>query len=235
LPAALLHAPLTRPDGTPNRLGQLTLTHCTVLPGFALVAEPSGLQLTAQSSILGTVLTGELVTAGFSDSIVDATSPTEVACAALDGASAGGALSLAGCTVIGKVHTTLLNLVCNSIFWAGLAAADVFPAPLWSDRKQAGCVRFSFLPPNAITPRQFECVEQASFSAQPLFFSLTYGDPGYAKLLDSTPDAVRRGAEDGGEMGAFHFVAAPLRESDLRVRLQEFLPVGMEFGIIYQN
>jgi hypothetical protein len=46
---------------------------------------------------------------------------------------------------------------------------------------------------------------------------------------------VRRGADDGGEMGAFHFVLAPLREDDLRVRLQEYVPVGMEFGIIYQN
>ena len=55
------------------------------------------------------------------------------------------------------------------------------------------------------------------------------------KLLTSTPDVVRRGADDGGEMGAFHFVLGPLRESDLRVRMQEYLPVGLEFGIIYQN
>ena len=55
------------------------------------------------------------------------------------------------------------------------------------------------------------------------------------KLLTSTPDVVRRGADDGGEMGAFHFVSGPLRESDLRVRMQEYLPVGLEFGIIYQK
>ena len=36
-------------------------------------------------------------------------------------------------------------------------------------------------------------------------------------------------------MCAFHFVLAPLRETDLRVRMQEYLPVGLEFGIIYQN
>jgi hypothetical protein len=140
-----------------------------------------------------------------------------------------------GCTVIGKVHATLLDLISNTIFWAGLAAGDTWKAPLLADRKQAGCVRFSFLPPHAVTPRQFECVEQAPGSPQPLFFSLRYGDPPYAKLLTATDDTIRRGADDGGEMGAFHFVLAPLRETDLLVRLQEYVPAGLEFGIIYEN
>jgi hypothetical protein len=34
-------------------------------------------------------------------------------------------------------------------------------------------------------------------------------------------------------MGAFHFVLAPLRETDLRVRMQEYTPVGLEFGVFY--
>jgi hypothetical protein len=46
---------------------------------------------------------------------------------------------------------------------------------------------------------------------------------------------IRRGADDSGEMGAFHFLLAPLRETDLRVRIREFLPVGLEFGIFYQT
>ena len=96
-------------------------------------------------------------------------------------------------------------------------------------------MRFSFLPAGAKTPRRFECVERAIAGPQPIFFALRYGRPGYLKLLPSTPDVVRRGADDGGEMGAFHFVLAPLRETDLRVRMQEYLPVGLEFGIIYQN
>jgi hypothetical protein len=36
-------------------------------------------------------------------------------------------------------------------------------------------------------------------------------------------------------MGAFHFLLAPLRETDLRVRMQEYLPVGLEFGIFYET
>jgi hypothetical protein len=148
---------------------------------------------------------------------------------------AGGALTLTGCTVIGKVHATELTLVSSCIFLSKLAAGDTWAAPLIADRRQAGCVRFSYLPAGAMTPRQFKCVEQKLAGAQPIFFALRYGAPGYAKLLASTPDAIRRGASDGGEMGAFHFLLAPLREGDLRIRLQEYLPVGMEFGIIYEN
>jgi hypothetical protein len=68
-----------------------------------------------------------------------------------------------------------------------------------------------------------------------LFYSLRYGDAAYAKLLPATDDLIRRGADDSGEMGAFHFLLAPLRETDLRVRIREFLPVGLEFGIFYQT
>lgn len=108
-------------------------------------------------------------------------------------------------------------------------------APLWSARKQQGCVRFSFVPAGAILPRHFECVQQAPCAPQPLFYSLRYGDPGYCKLLPSTDSSIREGADDGGEMGAFHFVFAPQRETDLRTRLQEYMPVNLQYGIFYEN
>jgi hypothetical protein len=248
-PIALLHVPKLAADGSGNGLGQMDIIHCTLVPGWSvdsqgqpnfgahpvLVAEPSGLKVTIEKSILGGIRIGPLATVCASDSIVDATDRTYVAYAGLDGASGGGALTLEGCTVIGKVHATLLSLVSNSTFWAGLASGDSWTTALIADRKQEGCVRFSFLPAGARTPRRFECVEQSLASPQPLFFALRYGHPGYAKLLVSTPGVIRRGADDGGEMGAFHFVLGPLRENDLRVRIQEYLPVGLEFGIIYQN
>ena len=146
-----------------------------------------------------------------------------------------------GCTVVGKIYSELLTLISNSIIWAALSAADtaatppLWAAPLWAVRRQEGCVRFSYLPEGAIVPRRFKCVEQAVGVPQPLFYSLSYGDPPYMKLAPVTDDAIRRGADDGGEMGAFHFVLATLRETDLRVRMQEFLPVGLEFGVFYEN
>ena len=248
-PVALVHVPALRPDGSTNQLQALNIAHCTLVPGWSvdtegnplfatapgLVAEPAGVNVSVERSLLGAVRTTEFVTVTMADSIVDATDPANVAYAALDNAGAAGNLTLSGCTVAGKVHAVLLQLISDSVFWGALLAGDSWKTPLISDRKQEGCVRFSFLPAAARTPRRFECIEQTIAGPQPIFFALRYGRPGYMKLLTSTPDVVRRGADDGGEMGAFHFVSGPLRESDLRVRMQEYLPVGLEFGIIYQN
>lgn len=247
--AALVHVPQLAPDGSENHLGTLSILHCTLVPGWsvdrqgnpnfasspALLAEASGLQINIEKSITGAMRASALVSVCGCDSIVDATDRTLVVYAAIDGVSGGGALTLQGCTVIGKVHASLLTLVSNSIFWSALSAGDTWAASLIADRKQEGCVRFSFLPIGAKTPRRFECVEETLASTQPIFFALRYGNAGYCKLMSATPDAVRRGADDGGEMGAFHFVLGPLRETDLRIRIEEYLPAGLEFGIIYQN
>jgi len=248
-PAALLHVPAARPGAGTNLIEAVVVSHCTLVPGWSvdtsggprfptqpvLVAEPAGLTVTARRSILGAIRAGQFVTVTATDSIVDSSDPANVAAADLGGVAGVGTLTLDGCTIVGKVHAVLLSLVSNSILWGGRLAGDAWTTALVADRKQEGCVRFSFLPAGAKTPRQFECVERAIAGPQPIFFALGYGRPGYLKLLTSTPDAVRRGADDGGEMGAFHFVLAPLRESDLGVRLQEYMPVGLEFGILYQN
>ena len=248
-PVALIHVPAKASGGGDNQLGSLAINHCTLVPGWALapngapqqgnapalVAAPAGLQISIQKSVIGALRIESLATANLSDSILDATSRTNVAYAASDNSSAGGALTLQGCTVIGKVHATLFSLISNSIVWAGLAPKDAWTAPLIADRKQTGCIRFCFLPIASITPRQFQCVEQAENAPQPVFYSLRYGDPAYAKLAPSTDPAIRQGADDGGEMGAFHFVLAPQRETDLRVRIQEYLPVGLEFGVFYET
>jgi hypothetical protein len=248
-PAALVRVPLLRPNSTPNLLAELHMLHCTVLPGWTLdtaanpleptaptlIAEASGVQIVGERSIFGAIRSVSDAITHFTDSVVDATDPRGIAYAALDGELGGGVLTLRGCTVVGKVHAVELSLVTNTILWAALGTADTWTSALIADRRQEGCVRFSFLPVNAITPRRFQCVEQALASAQPVFFTLRYGHPAYLKMLACTDGRIRRGADDGGEMGAFHFVLAPQRESDLKVRLQEYLPVGLEVGLVYQS
>jgi hypothetical protein len=248
--SALVHVPATDANNNANALSLLQIKHSTLVPGWALspqgapqqagqpalIVAPAGTQAVVQLSILGSVQVQGLATASISDSIIDANGLTGVAYAALDGLSGGGALTLQGCTVIGKVHATLLTLVSDCILWAGLAAADTaWKAPLWADRKQQGCVNFSYLPEGAITPRQYECVAEGPATPGPLFESLRYGDPNYCKLFSNTDDSVRRGAHDGGEMGGFHFLLSPQRETDLQARMQEYLPVGLEYGIFYQT
>jgi hypothetical protein len=372
-PVALVHVPAQAPDGSGNLLTTLKIQHCTLVPGWrvgtdgtpqeptspTLIVEASATEVIVENSILGAVQTTLLVNFNATNSSIDSCDRTNVAYSALDSLGPGGPLTLQGCTVVGKVHATMLSLVSDSIFWAapskppcapvflsttpfssvdfttppnaagdtlvvgtpnlldptiqqllstvpvpnvtnqqicgGLqlapgvhvnayvptaaerggdfssfaatfpdpSPANPFPivggvippqrfgdtfawrvsptpsdpwlAPLWADRKQEGCVRFSFLPIGAQVPRQFQCVDEVLAGPVPIFFTTRYGRPGYLKLLTSTPDVIRRGADDGGEMGAFHFVLGPLRETDLRIRMQEYLPVGLEFGIIYQN
>lgn len=67
----------------------------------------------------------------------------------------------------------------------------------------------------------------------PSFESVRYGDAAFAQLRRTCPVQIRTGAEDGSEMGAFCVLKEPQREANLRIRLDEYLPVGLEAGLIY--
>jgi hypothetical protein len=67
----------------------------------------------------------------------------------------------------------------------------------------------------------------------PSFEADQYGRPGFAQLRLTCPPQIRTGAADGSEMGAFCTLKQPQRESNLRMRLDEYLPVGLEAGVIY--
>lgn len=169
--------------------------------------------------------------------IVDATAPDRIAFRG-PGVSAlapGCALTLESCTVIGKVHTQQLTLASDSLFVAVLAAGgDTWMAPLWAERRQHGCVRFSYVPSGARTPRRYHCQpEEGDRQTRPHFTSLRYGDPGYCQLRLSTADRIRRGAHDESEMGVLHDLFQPQRETNLSVRLDEYLRFGLEAGLIY--
>jgi hypothetical protein len=194
-------------------------------------------------------------------SIVDAEDPTNVAYAALDDAGAGGTCSIINSTIIGTVHTELLKLASNSIF---LSRTEDDSAPVRSERCQTGCVRFSWLPLEARVPRRYRCQPDLEVAEQievatkqaggtistseremitesvvaqivPAFTSLGYGQPGYGQLRISAPEQIRTGADDEAEMGAFHDLFQPQRESNLRTRLDEYLRFGLEAGIFYET
>jgi hypothetical protein len=251
--AALLDVPLARTSGAENLLEQLTLTDCTLVPGWGFeaatgdgkpqkFAQPkrpvlqlaaNAVTLTATNSIVGGIRSNPLATVALTNCIVDATDPSYTAYAAGDDTSGGAALTMNGCTVVGRVHASVLQYVSDCIFWAN-DDRQLGPG-LVADRRQQGCVRFSFLPFRAVVPAHYECVQQKVAGVWPAFVTTRYGQPGYMKLMACTDDAIRRGADDGSEMGAYHFAMAPQRESDLQIRMQEYAPVGMEFGIVYQT
>lgn len=66
----------------------------------------------------------------------------------------------------------------------------------------------------------------------PSFTAIHYGRPGYAQLRLSSQSQIRTGAADGSEMGAFSHLKQPQRETNLRIRLEEYLPFGLDAGLI---
>ncbi len=67
----------------------------------------------------------------------------------------------------------------------------------------------------------------------PSFTASHYGHQGYAQLRLACPLQIRTGAEDGAEMGAFSHLKQPQRETNLRIRLEEYLPFGLDAGLLY--
>ncbi len=208
------------------------IQHATLAPGTpganapSLIVEPEAARLTVSRAILGAVQTAAEAQASWSDAILDASNDAAVAYAGLDGTSPGAPLTVARCSVCGEVRTAELTLAENSLFLD----------PVTATRRQAGCVRFSYVAPGSRTPRRFHCQptdETTAAQLRPQFTSLRHGDPGYFQLTLDTPTEIRRGADDESEMGAFASLRQPQREDALRIRLAEYLRVGLEAGIFF--
>lgn len=277
----IVGAALRVSPGANNKLKRLRLRlrHCTLVPGLSLqnsgepgspdspslVVESPNVSVEIDHCVVGGLRVAREAQVRITDSIVDATSETGVAYAAVDDTSAGGPLHVINSTVIGKVHAAEMPMVSNTIFMARvLASGDSWVAPVHSERKQAGCVRFSFVPPGSRTPRRHRCQPDLEIAKQgekaesegnglltqaqrdairkgieawlaPSFTTLRYGLPGYAQLRRSCPVQIRTGAADESEMGAFHDLYQPQRETNLHVRLEEYLRFGLEAGIFYET
>ena len=247
----LLHATLVpgrslTEDGAPG----------TVLPSIVVDAGPDDAPLNAQLqiqcafSILGAVecpVHAEGV--WLLDSILDALSDAGNALAGTGGA-AGPPLTGERSTVFGQLNIRQLSL-----------SESIVTGHVETVRTQEGCVRFSWVPDGSRTPRRFRCQPDLAVDAaiedalarnpaltlaertqvtnfvlgylRPGFSAVRYGRPEYAQLRLSSPLEIRTGAEDGSEMGAFSHVKQPQRESNLRIRLDEYLPFGLQAGILY--
>jgi septum formation topological specificity factor MinE len=183
-----------------------------------------------------------------SDSIVDATGNELAALASPTLPIAYARLNIARTTVIGEIYTHAIELAENCIFNGKVRVA----------RRQQGCVRFSYVPTDSRTPRRYQCqpdliiaaVKEKSVAAgikdadeemretlrvRPQFNSTRYGTPIYCQLSETCADELRRGADDESEMGVFHDLYQPQRAANLRARLDEYTPAGMEAGIIYAS
>lgn len=224
------------------------LQDCTLVPGHgltrdgqpadqcapSLVIEAAGAALTLERTIAGPVLVDAAASARITDSILDATAPWLVAFAGPDGAGEGGTLHIEDSTVIGKVWTHLLPLASNTAFLARRPAHDPWKAAVWCTRRQSGCVRFCFVPTDALTPRQHRCLPgdpALEDALAPKFVTLRYSRPSYALVSGDCPVAVWQGADDGGQIGAYHLLYETQAIANYRTRLDEYLPFSLEAGI----
>ena len=205
---------------------------------------------------------GLLVVPGTDDAIVFRTAPSDATtlselglqsqrpalAGSFGGEHAGPPATLERVTIFGRTHVRICTLASEVIFTGTIVA----------QRRQQGCVRFSYVAPGSRTPRRYRCQPDLALEARALkkglastddlsetdrrlvenqmrpdFTSEHYGDPGYAQLSLTTACEIRTGAEDGSEMGVFSLLKQPQREANLRIRLEEYLPFGLEAGFIF--
>ena len=241
----MLHLPASADD----QERELVLRDCTLVPGRTLnpdgsATAPAAVSLkiehpfakvTLERCVVGAIQAVADAEIQLQDCIVDSGASDNVAFEGPNAGEPGAELKVVDCTIVGKVHTRLMRLASNSIFFASLrASGETWKGPIVVQRKQQGCMRFSFVPAGSITPRRFKCVPDDEHpDARPHFTSLRYADPAYCQLRQVTDPSIRLGADDGGEMGVLHPLMQPQREINLRIRLDEYLRFGLHAGIFY--
>jgi len=226
----------------------VVLRHCTLVPGLTLNSDGSATSpgaaslvamhpfasITLQQCVTGPLRVQRDATVQLVDCIVDAGAADAIAIEGHAPDTPGPQLSVHDTTLVGKVRVAVMALASNTLFVARLAGGDTWSAPIRAERRQEGCVRFCFVPPEAQVPRRFHCVpDSAHPAAAPFFTSTRYGDPGYMQLRPSTDAAICRGADDEGEIGVMHALFQPQKEANLRLRFDEYLRFGLRAGIFY--
>ncbi|MDQ7775051.1 MAG: hypothetical protein Q4615_03630 [Paracoccus aminovorans] len=246
-----MHGGQIRLRGNANAPGTLSLRDCTLVPGVALdrngdpvapgavslLVEANGATLLCERVLTGPVRLVSDVEAGFADCIIDAGSAEARAILAPPNA-ARHAISLTRCTVRGRVETDAFagGLTAEDQTAQGLPATTdtlfLGAAPaVAAARRQTGCIRFSLVPAESLVPRLYRCLA----GPMPVFASLRPADPGYFLLAPGTADALRRGAEDGGEIGAGNAAGLTSRHDNIARSIQDFLRFGHAAGIFHET
>jgi hypothetical protein len=159
--------------------------------------------------------------------LLEAGYPVALAAAAL--ALSEGTASLTRVSVLGR--TFVHRLQCSDSILADFTVAE---------DSQDGCVRFSAVADGSSVPRQYLSVFTTTDAA--LFESSAYGEPGYGQLLETADLAIdggtagvtiTAGAETGSEMGAFSSELAPIKERGLRIKYDEYMPLGLAPVVIH--
>jgi hypothetical protein len=228
-----------------GKFKSVTFNNCTLDPGEfdgnkyveaadGKVLNPSRLRIEAQIeeliidrcilSSITTQNTGSIEHLNINDSILQSFDTEAID---LD----SGVVTLARCTLLSSAKVHILE-----------ASECIFNNIMTVDNPQQGCVRFSAWCTDSKIPRPYESVEIPV--EYPLFASRIFGHPGYAQLqldadtaiISSTgggKPTILAGAQNGSEMGAFASEKNAIKERSLRIKYEEYMPLGLAPVIIY--
>ena len=234
-------------------LGLLELRRCTIgadaaglQRGVRVVAGAPPLSLLADHSEVGRIdmgaATGEVT---LCDAILgeDVSVDHDPAAAPLLLDAEGCDLRIARATVFGAVRGRTL-FAENAILQGRLSIA----------RRQTGCLRFCHAPLDGRMPRRHRCAPDTALTAladrlgrplsgperaavlarvAPAFTATRHGDEGFGQLALTCAPEIGAGAEGGAAMGAGFRHGDPFRLLNLRDALEEYLPFGLEAGVIF--
>jgi hypothetical protein len=205
-----------------QRVGTLTVNGGTVVLAGCWV-DTLALKNDARAEITGSAVRAVQSTAadpGQPPSPV--VSASDSLCETID---AGGLVRLVYCTVLDMARASQLQ-----------ASDTIFAGEVALPAAARGCVRYS-----RIAARLPVAIERhANTSAEPVFLELAacatgdptpqqpaWGDPGSGVLDVATPTSIRFGAEDGGEMGAYHAYALGLEDQAVVDKATDHMPLAV--------
>lgn len=203
---------------------QVTFRHTTFDPGGAadvngnpiwpvpLVIEAKVENLIVDRSILGRIVTqngGVVENLQVTDSILDAADTGQAALQL-----ARGEATLNRVTVFGQVDV-------NRLWATETLVTDLVDVT----DTHTGCFRFSAAPTGSRLPRPYET--HVLTDGAHIFTSRRFGQPGYAQLSQTAPEALQRGAENGSEIGVFSHLLNPVKLDGLRAKIDEYMPFGL--------
>jgi hypothetical protein len=231
LAAATVQTSVTLPSGGPlsgQRIGTLTVN------GGSLALTGSWIDTLVLTDGARAQITGSAVRAIQSTATPDTSQPPNPVVSATDSlfetVSAAGLVRLVYCTVLAKTSADALQ-----------ASDCVFADEVALPPSASGCVRYSRAAADVASSVQ----QHGNTAVEPVFLELpacasgdptlqvpAWGRPGCGVLDVATPASIRFGAEDGGEMGAYHAFALWLEDQAVVDKATEHLPLAVTPALI---
>lgn len=223
-----------------GELTSLVVANSTLLAGPAPAADDGWLTATGNPHLtvrlLRTVCAGvrsaDLPGLGLVDSIAYAGGAAAAAGGA-DGAADGAVVALDVPAAAADIQTS--TVLGRARLRSLVASNTILRGPVAVSHRQQGYARFSYLPLESRAPRRYRCQPEAGAATPiaPSFTSVDPAQPGFGQLAAGCPVEISTGADDGGELGAYHFLQQNRRVANLRAQFPHYLRCGLEAGVFF--